>query len=148
MQRNSIDSKITTLSWLIFLIIYESLSTIYIYLPPLFGIMLSYLYVRKNEKSYFLVLIFLLFFESNHSFFLFSTWLFLWVLIKFIMPLVENVLDCNRCLQIGAVWFSYFGFYAFIRVFNFLIGNTSETYNYLYIVYYAFVESLLVFVVI
>jgi len=109
--------------------------------------MMSFLYVKKDEKAYFLVLIFLLFFESNHSFFVFSSWLFLWIFIKFIMPLVEGIIDCKRCLQVIAVALAYFGFYFFIVIFNFLIGIQSEVYSYNYILYYVLIESLLVFFV-
>jgi len=144
LQRDSNDNKTALFGWLVFLIVYESLSAIYIYLPPLFGLMMSFLYVKKDEKAYFLVLIFLLFFESNHSFFVFSGWLFLWIFIKFIMPLVEGILDCKICLQIAAVVLSYLGFYSFIIIFNFLIGIQSEVYNYGYILYYIIIESLLI----
>ena len=148
MQRIGTDYRpVETIAWFLLLIVYESLSTLYAYLPPLFGLVLAYLYVKNDEKTYFFVFAYLLFFEANHSHIIFSTWIFAWIFIKFIMPLAEENIVCKRCLHVLAIFVAYIGFYLFSLIFNFLLGIEGDNFEYLIFLYYVVVESLLVFVV-
>jgi hypothetical protein len=148
MQRIGTDYRpVETILWFLALVVYEAFSTLYAYLPPLFGLMLAYLYSRNDEKSYFVVFAFLLFFEANHSLIIFSTWIYAWIFLKFIMPVAEENIVCRRCLHVLAIVVAYVGFYLFIQLFNFLLGVPGEGYEYLMFVYFMIVESLLVFVV-
>ena len=148
MQRVGTDSRaVETIFWFLLLIVYESLSTLYVYLPPLFGLLLAYLYAKQDEKIYVFVFAYLLFYEANHSHIIFSTWLFAWLFLKFIMPLAEENIVCKRCLHVLGIVVAYFGFYLFTSVFNFLLGIQGDEYEYLLLIYYIVVESLLVFIV-
>ena len=148
MQRIRTDYRpLETVFWFGALIIYESLCTLYAYLPPMFGLVLAYLYVKDDEKTYFFVFAYLLFFEANHSHIIFSTWLYAWIFMKFIMPLAEENIVCKRCLHVLAIFVAYIGFYFFTQIFNFLLGIQGESFEYLIFLYYIVVESLLVFVV-
>ena len=148
MQRIGTDHRpVETAFWFVLLIVYESLSTIYALLPPLFGLVMAYLYTRQDERTYFLVFAYLLFYEANHSHVIFSTWLFAWLFLKFIMPLVEENIVCKRCLHVLAIVISYLGYYLLTELFNFLLGIPDEGMSHLMLFYYILVESLLVLVV-
>lgn len=147
MQRIGINNKsVELLLWLFIIVIYESLVTVYPYFPPLFGLMMAYLWAKDDEKTFFLIFLALLFFEANHSLLIFSTWLFAWMFIKFIMPLAEENIVCRKCLHVFAASASYIGFYFFITIFNFLLGVNNEGFEYAIVFYYILMESILVLV--
>lgn len=148
MQRIGTDTRsLESVVWFVGLVVYESLSTLHAYLPPLFGLVLAYLYAKQDEKSFMFVFAYLLFYEADHSHIIFSTWLFAWLFLKFIMPLAEENIVCKRCLHVLGIVVAYFGFYLFTLVFNFLLGIQDESFEYLLLIYYIVVESLLVFIV-
>ncbi|MDQ1341051.1 MAG: hypothetical protein QG567_2209 [Campylobacterota bacterium] len=146
MQRIGINNKpLEFFLWLLFIAIYQSLVAIYPYIPPLFGLMLAYLWQKEGEKDYFLVFFALLFFEANHSLLIFSTWVFAWFLLKIVMPFARDNISCKKCLNVLVVVLAYLLFYLLLEVFDFMLGISSENYDYFILLYYILIESILVF---
>jgi len=106
MQRN-IDDKKNIIYFFLFLlsIIYETLTTIYPYLPPLMALVFwIFLFAWKNNNKTLLtfVILYTLFFEVDHSLPLFST-LLLFVLLKDFFYKLFKLFSDMKVLKISAV---------------------------------------------
>lgn len=146
MQRIGINNKpLEFFLWLLLIAVYQSLAAVYAYMPPLFGLMLAYLWQKGSEKDYFLVFFALIFFEANHSLLIFSTWVFAWFLLKIVMPFAKDNISCKKCLSVLVVVLAYSLFYLFLEIFDFMLGISSENYDYFILLYYILIESILVF---
>ncbi len=147
MQR-SISSKksLTPLLYVALFVIYESLSSIYLFLPPLLGV-LFFLFIKslKNDDviAIFLVAFCLLIFESEKGYLLFSTIIYFGLIYKLVLPKIEQNFNCNPCIKISIVLLAYIGFYFFNVVMStiFLLPLVGISY---YIIYYIIIEFLIV----
>ncbi len=106
MQRN-IDDKKNIIYFFLFLlsIIYETLTTIYPYLPPLMALVFwIFLFAWKNNNKTLLtfVILYTLFFEVDHSLPLFST-LLLFVLLKDFFYKLFTLFSDMKIIKISAV---------------------------------------------
>lgn len=127
-------------------IVYESLSTIYPFLPPLFGVLFLLLVnaLNKNDTISVLFISFcLLVFEADKGYILFSSIIFFLFVYKFILPKIIQNTSCNPCINAFYVLVAYLGFY----LINVLIGNIFllpiPDISY-YIVYYIVIEFIVV----
>jgi hypothetical protein len=143
MQRDSTNQTAFIIIIAILAVIYESLSTIYSFLPPLFGLTILALFYRPKESTFYLLLFYLLLFESDHMLITLSTLLFAWIIIKIIMPFIEEIIACKICLHTISIALSYFGFFMLSSLFSFIWGiNTGMHYDYLALLYFVVVETL------
>ncbi len=132
--------------YIIFFILYESLSSIYLFLPPLLGVLFVLLVKALDTDdtiSVLLITFCLVIFEADKAYVLFSSVIFLLLSYKFILPrLIQNV-NCFACMNFLYILIAYIGFYFF----NLLIANIffmpipSFTY---YILYYIVIEFFIV----
>lgn len=145
MQRIGTDTKSLArdLLWLIPLVVYEALGTIHFLLPPLLGFFTALLVINKAERYLPLVLAYLLFFEADHGFFLASSWIFLFLFFRFIVPILEDNLICRPCIIVLSVVLGYAGFYLFVTLIHFLLGLDPLVWDWLLLVYFIVVEALL-----
>jgi len=144
LRRNRNDYQpLAVFGYFLLFIAYEAMSTIYPYLPPLFGVMLTLLLLRPEEKVYFFVLPYLLFFEADHGYLIFSTWAFAFLFLRFIMPTIQEKIICVRCIHVIAVAIAYSGYYAFAALGDFIIHNGTLDVNYWMILFYIAIESIL-----
>jgi len=146
MQRSIINQKfITKVLYLVIFIVYESLSSIYLFLPPLFSILYLYLSeaFRKNDHLTLLLLtIALLFFEVTKGYLVFSSIIYFILVYRFVMPKIKQNFSCISCINISYVIFSYIGFYIFLQLLSSIFLTISPEINY-YIVYYIVIEFLI-----
>lgn len=144
MQR-SIPNKNSLTSSYIYVglyIVYESLSSIYLFLPPLFGVLFVLLInaLDKNDTISFLFIAFcLVIFEADKGYVLFSSVVFLLLVYKFVLPKIAQATNCYSCIRVSYILLAYIGFYSF----NLLLANIfllpTPSINY-YIVYYIVIE--------
>ncbi len=118
LRRDSSYKEILKLSaLLIIIIIYEALSDIHYYLPPLFGIAFV-IFLNLIEKRRFLltipIFIFLLFFEASKGYLMLSSVMFFLLSYWFVVPKVENFLNCKKCLIPIYVFYAYIGYHLFL----------------------------------
>ena len=147
MQRSLINQKPLVLFWyIVFFAIYESLSSIYLFLPPMLGVLyLFFSRALKEENTLYIVLVsfLLILFEAEKGYLIFSTIIFFTIMYKFIMPKLIQNFSCNSCIKLSTVLLAYLGFYVYSIVISniFLLPIPSIDY---YIVYYIVIEFLIV----
>ena len=145
MQRVSTDSRSLAryLLLLVPLVIYESLSTVYYLLPPLLGLMTALLVVHRGERYLPVILIYLLFFEADHGLFVFSTWIFMFLFFRFLLPVIEENLICRPCILVLSVALGYVGYYLFMSLIWFVFGLEPLAWNFWLLFYFILIEAVL-----
>lgn len=147
MQRNSTHQKsIAPLPYVAFFLIYESLSSIYLFLPPLFGVLfVLFVYALKKEDtvSILALSLCLVFFEADRGYILFTSIVYFIIIYKFIMPKIIQNVNCKSCVKISYIVLAYLGFFLFNAILAKVFLLPMSTINY-YIIYYILVEFLLV----
>ncbi len=115
MQRNIDDKKnIRNFFIFLFLLFYETLTTIYLFLPPLLGVAFWLFLNNKDSKILNLyILIYTLFFEADHSLPFFSTYLF-FILLKNIFLKMNKYFLQIFILKVLAVTIFYLTYPIFI----------------------------------
>lgn len=144
MQRVGADSQtLNHLPLLGLLVVYESLSTVYPYLPPLFGFFMALLVAEGTKKHMLWVLAYFLFLEADRSYMIFSSWIFMVLFFKFLVPVLKDNIVCVRCINVLTVVLAYVGYYLFLEVGGFLMGVGFHSPDYLFVAYYILVELVL-----
>ncbi len=150
MQRNiTYQRDLKYFFLLIVVLVYEAISTIYSYLPPLFGFMFVIFLNSLKDDSKFLVfttIIYLLFFEANRDFLIFSSILFFVISIYYIEPILKKIIKCNKCLIPILITWIYMGYSVFINASYFILSIEEPVFNFL-IFYYIIIETLFAFLV-
>lgn len=130
----------------ILFVLYDSLGSIYPFLPPL----LSVLYVlfsralnNDDTLSIFVVVMCLVVFEANYGYILFSTVVYFYILYKFIIPKVIQNSSCTVCIRALMVLLVYFGYFFFLSLLSNIFLLPQPSINY-YIIYYIVIEFFLV----
>ena len=147
MQRSISDQKsLTPFLYVVLFLIYISLSSIYLFLPPLFAIL--FFYFNKSIKSndsiaIFLISFCLVAFEAEKGYTLFSTIIYFTIMYKFIMPRIAQNFSCGSCTKVSIVLLSYIGFYIFSMILSSIFLLPVPHIDY-YIIYYIVIEFLIV----
>lgn len=146
LRRDSSNKEILkTLLFLVATIFYISLSDIYYYLPPLFGIAFI-LYIKFTEEKRYLYLlplgIFLLFFEANKGYLFLSSVLFFIFSYYVVVPKIENYLNIKKYIIPIYVIYSYIFFHIFIFLLH-LIFRLEPPNFHIIILYYIAIEILI-----
>jgi len=147
MQRSIINQKpLVTFLYIFVYLIYESLSSIYLFLPPMFAV-LFLLYSRAMEKQDYILLSILAFclmiYETDKGYLLFSSIIYFTLINNFIMPKIKKNFNCNFCIKIFDVLIAYLGYYLFLIFLANIFLLESPSINY-YIVYYIVIELFVV----
>ncbi|OHD93855.1 MAG: hypothetical protein A2019_00235 [Sulfurimonas sp. GWF2_37_8] len=147
MQRSIINQKPVTLAfYIIFFIIYESISNIYLILPPLFGVLFVF-FMRKvkqdNALFVFSIAFCLMVYEADKGYLAFSSIVYFSLLYKFVIPKIVKNFGCESCIRFTYILLAYVGFY----LFSSLIATAFELPEPLlsnYILYYIVIEFFIV----
>lgn len=147
MQRSITHQEpIVKIFYIFIFAIYESLSSVYLFLPPLFGV-LFFLFSKARERGDSLNLIFVIFclllFEANKDYVAFSSIVYFAFAHKFIMPKIVQNFNCSSCIRISYIVFAYLGFYLFSMGLSNIFLVAVPEFNY-YIIYYIIIEFFLV----
>jgi len=140
------NSVADSLLYVILFIIYESLSSIYLFLPPLFSVLFVLMInaLNKNDTLSFLFISFcLLVFEVDKGYSLFSSIVYLLFVYRFILPRVTKSFNCYSCVKVSYVLLAYLGFYAFNLVLANIFVLPMPSINY-YVIYYIVIEFFIV----
>lgn len=148
MQR-SISHKKSLRDFLVYIIlyiIYESLSTIYSFLPPLFGVLFILFVhaVRKEDTlSVILISLCLVIFEADKGYILFTSIIYFIFAYKFILPKIIQGSNCVSCIKMSYILLAYLGFYLFNALLAniFLLDMPNLSYH---IIYYIIIEFFIV----
>ena len=127
-------------------VLYESFSTIYLFLPPLFGV-LFVLLVNALDKDDTLSVVFISFclvvFEADKGYILFSSIMFLLFVYKFIIPKIIQNVSCYSCIKASYILLAYIGFYLVNSLISSIFLLPPPSVNY-YIIYYIVIEFFIV----
>ncbi|WP_373070940.1 hypothetical protein [Sulfurimonas sp.] len=147
MQRSISNQKsLTPFLYVALFVLYEGLSSIYLFLPPLLGV-LFFLFLeafkKENLLSIVLVVFSILVYESEKGYLLFSTVIYFALVLKFILPKIEQNFNCKVCTKVSIILLAYIGFYFFTSILSsiFLLPMPSISY---YVIYYIVIEFLIV----
>jgi len=147
MQRSITHQKpVELFAYIVIFVIYSSLSSIYLYLPPMLAV-LFVLFTRsltRNDYTAVVLISFLLvIFEANHGYMLFSSIIYFYFLYKFVIPKIDQSFSCHWCKKISNILLAYLGYFLFLSLISSIFLLSPPELNY-YIVYYIVVEFLLV----
>ena len=147
MQRSISHQKpIVPFLYIILFVLYESLGSVYPFLPPLLAVL--YVLFSKaldNDDTYslFLIVLCLIVFEANYGFILLSSVIYFYILYKFIMPKIVQNFSCVTCIRAATVVLVYFGYILFLTLLSNIFLLPQPSINY-YIIYYIVIEFFLV----
>lgn len=148
MQRSlSYQTFSKLVAYFILLVAYEVLSSIYLLMPPLLGLaFLLFIYSIEEDRLDLLVftLAYLLVFETDHEFVLFSTLFFFIIAYHVGLSRLRQLVDCKKCLNYMSVALAYLGFWFFSLIFNQIIWIDLPQFDWT-ILYYIAVECVVVF---
>jgi hypothetical protein len=149
MQRDSIDPLSLTIACVAvaLLVIYEALSTIYYLLPPLFGFAFAFASMRREPIVLYSAIVYIVFYEADHSHIVGSCVLFLLIYVKLLLPRLRDVIFSARVVVAFSCFFAYFGYFIFMNVVLMIFGAPTMELNWL-LFYYAGVESALAMILI
>jgi len=143
MQRSiTHQNPLTVLLYVVLFLLYSSLSTIYIYLPPLLGVLFFLLSkaIRNDDLLLaFIVSFCLVIFEANNGYLLFSSVIYLTLADRFAIPKIIQNFSCKSCVKISYILLSYIGYYLFLLIAAKVFLLDTPSFNY-YIVYYIVIE--------
>jgi hypothetical protein len=147
MQRSITYKKPLVAILLFFLfIIYESLSSIYLFLPPMLAVLLV-LFVKSIQNRDVVLLTFisllLLIYEADKGYHAFSIFIYFFFLYKYILPIITQSINCNICIKFFYVVLAYLGLYLFSYLLSSIFLIPAPSMNY-YIVYYMIIEFIIV----
>jgi hypothetical protein len=147
MQRSiSHQKSLVPFGYVALFVLYSSLSTMYLFLPPLFSV-LYILFARtleeQNPLHTFLIFLCLIIFEVNFGYILFSSIAFFYLLKKVIMPKIEKNFSCRWCIRLSLVTLVYVGYFLFLSLIGSIFMLSVPHLSY-YIIYYIIIEFFIV----
>ena len=148
MQRGFINKEYIKYFVLIAIFFYDSISSIYYLLPPMFGILAILVFNALDEDDryfLFMLLVVLLFFESNRNLLLFSTTLFLIISYYYFVPIIKDITICQKCLYPLYISLAYIGYFLFTLVLSFILNSNYISIDYV-VIYYILIEIFLALV--
>ena len=147
MQRSiTHQNPVELFAYIVFFIVYSSLSSIYPFLPPMFAVLFvlfSKALAREDTASILILSFCLVIFEANNGYILFSSIIYFYILYKFIMPRIKQNFSCHECIKISNLVLAYLGYFLFLTLISNIFLLTTPEINY-YIVYYIVIEFFLV----
>lgn len=139
MRRNSLDkSNIRAILFFIFIIIYVTMSDVYYFLPPLFGVAYVYgqeCFEQKKYNIFYFFIPFMLFFEANKGLPLMSSLLFFALSFVFIVPRVRKYFGYSKILIPLFIIYAYFGYFGFLYVMGKIFDYTFMNFSEIFVLY-------------
>lgn len=149
MQRSlTYQNTLKTVVILSLLVVYISLTSIYPYLPPLFGIVFLLfidLYEKDNRLLLMPLVFYLIVYEADKGFLLLSTLVFFILSYYFLVVKLKKIISCEKCLVPFFVFFAYMGYQLFAIMLHSLMRIDTPEFDSI-LIFYVIVESLLVMV--
>lgn len=139
MQRNrSRQTALLTLFWFVGYLGYVSLSSIYLLLPPLFGLLFVGL-IRALDRDQFnrllLIAVLLVLYEVEKGYLLISSIVFFGLTYQFAIPKLRQYIDCQWCLNLIYIIIAYIGFWLFSLILSKVFWMETPTMDWHVIVY-------------
>ena len=147
MQRNSAyQNGLLGTAYLIAYTGYVGLSSIYLFLPPLFGLLfVHFIHALDKERFGYLMLVsaMLVLYEIEKGHLILSSLVFFALLYHFVVPKLRQFIDCEWCLRLIYVIGAYIGFWLFSLLISKIFWMSAPAVDWHVLIYIA-VEFLLV----
>ncbi len=156
-SRNLIKNRFD-LSYVFFyflLIFYQILSSVYYWLPPLFGVFFCYMIILLKEKEktlnaldfrWYFSLFYILLIDIIHGFYIFSSWIAFFVFYHIFVDWFQSKLKLGRYLLVIFTLCAYIFLYVFDVFLAYLDNQPILTFGFEYI-WFCILEALLSFVI-
>lgn len=147
MQRSiSYKNTVSELVWVAIFAIYIALSSIYLFLPPMLAL-LGFLYYRALQRhdlfSLIVASVMLLMFEAEKGYWFGSTLVFFTIISHYVIPKLEQVVQCAVCIKGIFVLLSYVVFSLFLGVVNSILLLPLPALDW-HVVFYMAIEFALI----
>jgi len=147
MQRSISDKKsLAPFVYTALFVVYIGLSSVYLFLPPMLGVLFVLFYESlkdENSTSVLLICLCLLFFEADKGYAVFTSIVYFIIMYRFVAPKLQQNFNCTVCINFLYIVFVYVGFYFFsvllANIFLLNIPNITQ-----YVIYYIIIEFLIV----
>ncbi len=127
-------------------LLYESLSSIYLLMPPLFGV-IFYFFIEKKSLDNFASMLFfafiLIIFEAEKGYLFLSTFFYFTLVYTSIIPYLKQNIVCELCLKLIFIIIAYIGYYLFISLLSHIFLLELPIIDY-HLVYYIVIEFFIV----
>lgn len=122
MQRSiTYQNALSTLLWVGVFSIYSALTSIYLFLPPLFAVIGYLLYrslIRYDLFSLIVYSVMLLIIEAEKGYWFGSSVLFFLLIGHYLLPRLEQNMRCDLCIKGIFILSSYLLFWIFMTIIN------------------------------
>jgi hypothetical protein len=150
MQRSiTYKSIVSDLLWVAVFGIYIALSSIYLFLPPMLAV-LGYLYYRALQRhdlfSLIVASVMLLMFEAEKGYWFGSTLLFFTLISHYVIPKLEQTMQCTVCIKGIFVLLSYVGFSLFLGLINSILLLPLPSLDW-HVLFYMAIEFALIAII-
>jgi len=147
MQRSiTYKNPIIAILFFFIFILYESLSSIYLFLPPMLAVLLLQ-FIRSIQNRdvvlLFFILLSLLVYEADKGYHAFSIIIYFFLLYRYILPTLTQSISCTICIKFLYVLLAYIGLYLFTYLLSTIFLISAPSFNY-YMIYYIVIEFILV----
>jgi len=150
MQRNrTYQSALLGFTYLVAYAGYVGLSSIYLLLPPLFGLLfVHFIHALDRQDFGYLILVsaMLVLFEVEKGHLMISSLIFFSLMYQFAVPRLRQYIDCKSCLRLFYVAGAYLGFWLFSLLMSKIFWMDAPSLDW-HVLLYITVEFLLVFLV-
>lgn len=138
MQRSiSYQNTLSTLLWIVACVFYSSLSSIYLFMPPMFAV-IGFLFYRALSRNDLFSLtaysVMLLIVEAEKGYWFGSSIVFFTIISYYLLPKLEQNMRCELCIKGIFVINSYVLLWLFMSVVNavFLLPQPSMDWHILF----------------
>ncbi|MCV3374346.1 hypothetical protein L8V80_05330 [Campylobacter lari] len=137
------------------LIFYQVLSSVYYWIPPLFGVFFCYMIVLLKEKErtlnkldfrWYFSLFYLLLIDVIHGFYLFSSWIAFFIFYHFFVDWFKSKLKLGHYLLVIFTFCAYIFIYLFDVFLAYLDNNEILKFGIEYLWFFT-VEALISFII-
>ncbi len=140
MQRNSLHkTNLTYFIIFLLLVVYESISSIYLYLTPLFGVAFYFLLINIYKKDHFfpnfLTILYIFIFEVDKGFIPFSFIIFFIIYYFFILDKIEHFFSKKSYKIFFHIFNIYIGYYIINLILSYLFNCEIPSFDFKYLLY-------------
>lgn len=147
MRRNSIDKNYLAIVYIsLALVLYQVITSLYTFLPVFAGLFFCYILIALNDEKQrvyvILAIIYLLIYDINKGFYIFSYMLFLIIFYNLFVVKIRDYLTCNSCILVIFVVSGYLGHYLTNSFVAYILNEDLPIFSNYYM-YYILIDSIL-----
>jgi hypothetical protein len=148
MRRNSIDKNYLAIVFIsLALVLYQVITSLYTFLPVFAGLFFCYILIALNDEKQrvyvILAIIYLIIYDVNKGFYIFSYILFLFIFYNLFVAKVRDSLTCNSCILVIFIVSGYIGHYLTNSFVAYILNEDLPVFSNFYYLYYILIDSIL-----